>query len=546
MSEIDVLKDKIKNQNKKINDITQNALKDQENLSNLLSTEIETFEECLSRVQKINPYSSTNPLEIGLESKIQEFQRLIEQNNEKIKKNNENLPELQKKKKENDDFFKKFIGEKKVWLDRLLEEPFRDLAYEKGFKYLYEAKTIKLLMEGILLEKVQDRIEKELTEKGEIYGWDIMNEAKILEERKKEELELNIQLLNVTDPHEAQNKENETKAKWENEDEQNKKKKEEITNLWKQLWGELWLPNVPINNEDNMTAQRNLMKNITMEVTFEMYQKILFDVWKFKNIINNAEEYVVMDKVRKYFPDDPSNPNKDEAILNKMMNMIEEIKSEEEIIYCDLRPAKLTLLKYYQETSKENASIERLTVLINKIEDLHNRLKEDSTLLIKSEIEEINSLIKEIPDDKEKKLFKDNLLDESRLYDIFLPLTNLLMVVSYISIGNKRTRNYQNKIDKINEENDSIKLNNKEMEGKLKMLNDVKEKNQNENLFQISTTVGGKKNDDENIEEEIEQCNKAKKELKNHLNDIVSNKDMIKDNQINYSESIKNFLVNES
>ena len=325
-----------------------------------------------------------------------------------------------------------------------------------------------------------------------------------------------------------------------------KKKKEEITNLWKQLWGELWLPNVPINNEDNMTAQRNLMKNITMEVTFEMYQKILFDVWKFKNIINNAEEYVVMDKVRKYFPDDPSNPNKDEAILNKMMNMIEEIKSEEEIIYCDLRPAKLTLLKYYQETSKENASIERLTVLINKIEDLHNRLKEDSTLLIKSEIEEINSLIKEIPDDKEKKLFKDNLLDESRLYDIFLPLTNLLMVVSYISIGNKRTRNYQNKIDKINEENDAIKLNNKEMEGKLKMLNDVKEKNQNENLFQISTTVGGKKNDDENIEEEIEQCNKAKKELKNHLNDIVSNKDMIKDNQINYSESIKNFLVNES
>ena len=31
MSEIDVLKDKIKNQNKKINDITQNALKEQEN-----------------------------------------------------------------------------------------------------------------------------------------------------------------------------------------------------------------------------------------------------------------------------------------------------------------------------------------------------------------------------------------------------------------------------------------------------------------------------------------------------------------------------------
>ena len=540
MSEIDVLKDKIKNQNKKINDITQNALKEQENLSNLLSTEIETFEECLSRVQKINPYSSTNPLEIGLESKIQEFQRLIEQNNEKIKKNNENLPELQKKKKENDDFFKKFIGEKKVWLDRLLEEPFRDLAYEKGFKYLYEAKTIKLLMEGILLEKVQDRIEKELTEKGEIYGWDIMNEAKILEERKKEELELNIELLKVSDPHEALNKENETKNKWESEDEQNKKKKEEITLLWKQLWGELWLPKVPINNDENIKNQRDLMKKITMEVTFEMYQKVLFDVWKFKNIINNAEEYVIMDKVRKYFPDDPSNPNKDEAILNKMMNMIEEIKSEEEIIYCDLKPAKETLNKYRQETSKENASIERLENLINKIEDLHSRLNEDSTLLIKSEIEEINSLIKEIPDDKEKKLFKDNLLDESRLYDIFLPLTNLLMVVSYISIGNKRTRNYQNKLDKIHEDNENMEMINKEMEGKLKMLNDVAEKNQNENLFPVTSQGDG---DNNNFQLEIEQCNKAKEDLKRLFDLIENNKNMVKQNQEDYINNITGFLV---
>ena len=542
MSELNDLKNKIQIQNKNIEEITKKSLKEQEELSNLLSNEIQTFKECLSRVQKINPYSSTNPLAIGLESKIQEFVRSIEQNNEKIKKNNENIPEIQRKKKENDDFFKKFIGEKKVWLDRLLEEPFRDLAYEKGFKYFYEAKTIKLLMEGILLEKVQDRIEKELTEKGEIYGWDIMNEAKILEERKKEELELNIELLKVSDPHEALNKENETKNKWESEDEQNKKKKEEITLLWKQLWGELWLPKVPINNDENIKNQRDLMKKITMEVTFEMYQKVLFDVWKFKNIINNAEEYVIMDKVRKYFPDDPSNPNKDEAILNKMMNMIEEIKSEEEIIYCDLKPAKETLNKYRQETSKENASIERLENLINKIEDLHSRLNEDSTLLIKSEIEEINSLIKEIPDDKEKKLFKDNLLDESRLYDIFLPLTNLLMVVSYISIGNKRTRNYQNKLDKINEENDSMKSNIKEMEGKLKMLKDVKDKNQSD--FQISTTVGGQRNDEIN-EEEIEQCKKAKSELNDYFNYIQSNKDMIKNNQINYSESIKKFLVDD-
>ena len=540
MSELSDLKEKIRIQKEKIDKITQEERSEQTILSDELSKEIQKFKECLSRVQKINPINSSNPLAIGFDAKIQEFQRLMDQNNEKIKKNNESVPELLRKKKENDEFFKKFIGEKKVWLDRLLEEPFRDLAYEKGFKYFYEAKTIKLLMEGILLEKVQDRIEKVLTEKGQIFGWEIMNEQKIAEERKKEEHELNIKLLEVEDAHEAQKMEIETKQNWERQDENNRKKKEDISNLWKELWGELWLPKVPISNDTNLTHQRDLMRKVTMEVTFEMYQKLLFDIWKFKNIINNAEEYVILDKVRKYFPDDPSNPNKDEAILNKMMNMIEEIKSEEEIIYCDLKPAKETLNKYRQETSKENASIERLENLINKIEDLHSRLNEDSTLLIKSEIEEINSLIKEIPDDKEKKLFKDNLLDESRLYDIFLPLTNLLMVVSYISIGNKRTRNYQNKLDKIHEDNENMEMINKEMEGKLKMLNDVAEKNQNENLFPVTSQGDG---DNNNFQLEIEQCNKAKEDLKRLFNLIENNKNMVKQNQEDYINNITGFLV---
>ena len=85
MSELNDLKNKIQIQNKKIEEITKKSLEEQEDLSNLLSNEIQTFKECLSRVQKINPYSSTNPLAIGLESKIQEFVRSIEQNNEKIK-----------------------------------------------------------------------------------------------------------------------------------------------------------------------------------------------------------------------------------------------------------------------------------------------------------------------------------------------------------------------------------------------------------------------------------------------------------------------------
>ena len=49
----------------------------------------------------------------GVENKIQEFSRITNQNEERIKKINEGIPEIQRKKKENDDFFKKFVGEKK-------------------------------------------------------------------------------------------------------------------------------------------------------------------------------------------------------------------------------------------------------------------------------------------------------------------------------------------------------------------------------------------------------------------------------------------------
>ena len=81
------------------------------------------------------------------------------------------------------------------------------VADEKGFKYFYEAKTIKLLLEGILLEKVQDKIEKVLCEKGSAFGWDKMDVEKLLEDRKQKELELNLELLKLS-PEEANQKEN--------------------------------------------------------------------------------------------------------------------------------------------------------------------------------------------------------------------------------------------------------------------------------------------------------------------------------------------------
>ena len=145
-------------------------------------------------------------LDEGVDFKIKEFERLTKENNDKIKKLNETIPENTRKRKENDDFFKKFVGEKKVWLDRLNEEELQSDMYDTGFKYLYEAKTIKLLLEGILLEKVQDRIEKALCDKGTSFGWQVMDVEKLAQKRKNQEFKLNLRLLDMT-PEEAEKEE---------------------------------------------------------------------------------------------------------------------------------------------------------------------------------------------------------------------------------------------------------------------------------------------------------------------------------------------------
>ena len=126
-----------------------------------------------------------------LDSKVGEFESQTNMNNEKLKKINETIPDFQRKKKENEEFFKKYVGEKKVWLDRLKETNIREETYAKEFKYLYEAKIIKLLLEGILLEKVQDMIEKELYTRGDFLGWNIMDIQKMEEQRKEDDFEFN-------------------------------------------------------------------------------------------------------------------------------------------------------------------------------------------------------------------------------------------------------------------------------------------------------------------------------------------------------------------
>ena len=477
------------------------------------------------------------PLNIGVENKLNEFSRTTNQNEERIKKINEGIPEIQRKKKENDDFFKKFVGEKKVWLDRLIEDEIREQAYSEGFKYLYEAKTIKLLIEGILLEKVQDKIEKVLSEKGEMFGWKKMDIEKLAEERKNKEFELNSELLNLSSK-EANELEKEKREEWEKEDRKNQEERENIMKEWKKLWAEIWIPGTPLSDDQESIKKRKLMEKVTMEVTFEFFKHICFDIWKFKNMVNSSEEYVVMDKIRRYFPDRESNGrSKDENILDTLMNMIDGIKQEEEIIYCNTNIAKNKVVEYYKNTSKNSAAIERLSTIIDKIDDVQNTLEKDSTTLVRPQIEDIRQLIKAIPDDKERKLFQDNLYDDSRLYNGYLPLTNVLMVVLFISIGKKRDKNYQDKIDNANQEISQLKGLNKEINGKWELLKDMKNKlSENEQ----KDIVGESQKQIDNM---FAQNFQAIVDARDSLNKIIELKNKLEKSKYDYYKNVRDSLI---
>jgi len=230
--------------------------------------------------------------------KISEFNTKIAKNTEIIRKNKEEIPELQRKKKESEDFFNKFMGEKKVWLDRLSEKKIQKIGFEKGFKYFYEAKTIKLLLEGILLEKAEDEVEHELSKKGEAYGWDIMNIEKYESARKKKEFEKNLELAKISDDLEAINQEKEFKEKMDLEENETKRKRNDLRKEWQEIWGEIWVPNIPYNGEQDLIPKRELIQKVIMEVTFNLFKTKMFDIYKFKNVITNNEFNTINSNIR--------------------------------------------------------------------------------------------------------------------------------------------------------------------------------------------------------------------------------------------------------
>ena len=489
----------------------------------------------------MNNGNSENIYNKQLDIKVDEYKIETEQNEEKVKNINETIQELQRKKKENEDFFKKYEGEKKVWLDRLKEAKTKNETYSKGFKYLYEAKIIKLILEGIFLEKIQDMVEKEMCEKGALWGWDIMNEKKMEFEKKENEFRFNQNLIKLESKEQVR-QEKEYIEKKGMEGEMEEKKREEIKQEWKEIWREIWIPEVKESVDPNIVEKRNLMIQITMDVTFKMFKKIFFDIYKLKNIVLSNQEYIIMDKIKNYFPEkNIPGRTQDEIALNQLMNILDNIKAEEEIIYCDLKQAKQKIQEYSKsnENNKTTAQ-ERLELIVKKItevQDKVNNVDKSRVPLVKNAVEEIRKLIKEIPYENERKLFLDNLKDSSRLYDIFFPLNNILMVVSFMTVGKKREKNYDNRITQSNNEIARLKGRNNEISGKWNLIKELKEKmgevNEN-NILEKSHEIE---------EEEKNKCKKIIEEMRKSLNQIIELKNNQQMNSINFYKDIRKLVV---
>ena len=485
----------------------------------------------------LNTNESENLYKKEFDSKVGQYKSETEENDEKVKNIKESVQELQRKKKENEDFFKKYEGEKKVWLDRLKEDNIKDEAYTKGFKYLYEAKVIKLLLEGILLEKVQDMIEKEMSKRGAVFGWDIMNEKEVEEEKKENEFEFNQELIRL-ESREQIRQEKEYLERKEKEGLREEKKREEIRKEWRQIWREIWIPDIKESVDPDIASKRKLMIQITMDITFKMFKKLFFDIYKIKNVILSNNEYIIMDKIRNYFPEkNIPGRTQEEIALNQLMNIIDNIKAEEEIIYCDLTPAKQKIEEYSKSTEKNTTVKERLELIIEKITEVQEKVNKKGGSLVKSEVEQIKKLINSIPYENERKLFMNNLVNSSRLFDTFLPLNNILMVVTFMTVGKKREKNYENKIEQSKNEVMKIKGKNKEINGKWHLIEELKDKfgeDEANDILEKSHEIG----DDEKI-----KCKKIIDEIRKSLNKIIELKNIQQMNSMNFYKKIRKVII---
>ena len=357
------------------------------------------------------------------------------------------------------------------------------------------------------------------------------------EQRKEDDFEFHKGLIKLPSM-EGLRQERDQREKLEYRDNKLQKEREDIMKDWKQIWEEIWIPDVIPSVDKDITTKRDFIINITMEVTFKLFQKIFFDIYKLKNIILSSEEYIIMDKVRSYFPEkNVPGRSQDELVLNQLMNIIENIKAEEEIIYCDLKPAIQKINEYKKSTENNTTAVQNLELIVRKIQDVQFKVNSRVGILVKTEVEEIRKLINSLPYEKEKKLFLDNFKNSSRFYDSFLPLSNILLVETFITVGKKRDKNYDAKIEEARNDILKLKGKNNEISGKWNLLKEMKEKlgeDEANDILEKSHEIA---------DSEAYKSQKILEEVRKSLNRIIELKNQQQMSSFNFYKKLRKAVV---
>ena len=349
--------------------------------------------------------------------------------NDNIKSKDE-ISVNEKKRKEHSDTLRNISSEKKVWLDQLIEDDLRDLTYKDHLDLSterdYEYKIMLLIFEGIFLEKVQETIDRELSIRGKIYGWQAMDE----ESEEKRRLESEHEMRKRCEELGSQNEREREEENWKNKEEEYKNDlerrkaavKEEWKNYFKKFWGVRDLIQIEEKRKNKIKEPSDdhygLYVKVTKEVIFKLYKKICFNAWQFKNVFLAAEEFILLDYLKKYllgFSDKnvPAAKEEEEA-LGILMNILTNLKDQAEVLTIEER--------------------ERLNILY--------RAREKG--------ETIGEARKELKDvrvqNKERHIKR---IEVNNLNSLFLPAMLTIRTIIFLTIGNRRIKSYGDIISNV-------------------------------------------------------------------------------------------------
>jgi hypothetical protein len=391
-----------------------------------MNREIMSIDSNVSKI-KINPPSrggmSGDPFFQELDKKITELGVQKANNEADNTKAKDEISVNEKKRKEHSDTLRNISSEKKVWLDQLVEDDLRDLTYKDHLDLStdrdYEYKIMLLVFEGIFLEKVQETIDRELSIRGKIYGWQAMDEEGEEKRRLESEHEMRQRCEGLATQQERE-REEET---WRNKEEEYKidleRRKTAVREEWKAYFKRFWGVKDLIQNEekrkskvkDQLDDHYELYVRVTKEVIFKLFKRFCFNAWQFKNVFLAAEEFILLDYLKKYLLglSDKNVPaaKEEEEALGILMNILTNLKDQAEVLTIE--------------------QSERLNILYRA------REKGETIGEARKELKDVRA------QNREKHIKR---IEVSNLNSVFLPSMLTIRTIIFLTIGNRRIKSY--------------------------------------------------------------------------------------------------------